>query len=52
MRPRAVLAIVAVPLAGATAYAWFSGGSVGRFGIVLALSTLGLVALLLWLTDV
>lgn len=46
---------VAIAALGSTTlmvgYGWISGDTMARFGIVIAFTVLGVIALLLWLTD-
>jgi hypothetical protein len=49
--PRAALIVATVPLFGAMAYVWIEGDTLARFGLILVIAMIGLVALLISLTD-
>ena len=51
VQPGVLLTILVVAMTGAGTYAWVDGDTVVRFLVVLALATLGLVSILLRLSD-
>ena len=48
---RSVIAVVSAGWLLATAYGWTTGDSPARFGIMIVAVMLGLIAILLWLSD-
>jgi hypothetical protein len=51
VQPGVLLTLIVVAVGAAGIYAWIDGDTVVRFGIVLGLATLGLVSILLRLSD-